>query len=241
MTNGTKGAKGSTSSAVTKKPTLASSTTTRRTIRTRSSTGGAASEEPEPKEEDEEEEEEEEDENAMVLDHDPAPAPAARQIKSLRKPASTTATKPRAALGNKSTNGAGPIPTTGRASAKPSVAARLSTTEKARVRRERAQREVERAEKELAEAQEEEERLQRRAKKPKTSEPDFVYEEDEDDEVEDEVALDVKTGGRDEGWDDLDDGDEEDPLMVAAYVVEVYEYLRELEVRSSSLSTVHER
>jgi hypothetical protein len=32
-------------------------------------------------------------------------------------------------------------------------------------------------------------------------------------------------------WDDLDAGDEEDPLMVTEYVHEVYDYLREVEVR----------
>ena len=31
-------------------------------------------------------------------------------------------------------------------------------------------------------------------------------------------------------WEDLDEGDAEDPLMVSEYVVEIYDYLRELEV-----------
>jgi hypothetical protein len=41
--------------------------------------------------------------------------------------------------------------------------------------------------------------------------------------VEEELAKDA-------GWQDLDAGDEEDPLMVTEYVLEVYEYLREVEV-----------
>jgi G2/mitotic-specific cyclin 2 len=36
----------------------------------------------------------------------------------------------------------------------------------------------------------------------------------------------------DEGWVDLDAGDEDDPLMVSCYVTEVYDYLREIEVRT---------
>ena len=35
---------------------------------------------------------------------------------------------------------------------------------------------------------------------------------------------------KDAGWVDLDVGDEDDPLMVTAYVNEVYEYLKEIEV-----------
>lgn len=34
----------------------------------------------------------------------------------------------------------------------------------------------------------------------------------------------------DDEWDDLDEGDEDDPLMVSTYVVEIYDYLRKLEV-----------
>lgn len=36
---------------------------------------------------------------------------------------------------------------------------------------------------------------------------------------------------KDAGWEDLDLGDEDDPLMVSEYVKEVYEYLLEKEVR----------
>ena len=41
---------------------------------------------------------------------------------------------------------------------------------------------------------------------------------------------------KDAGWEDLDEGDEDDPLMVSSYVVEVYDYLRVLEVRRPFLS-----
>lgn len=45
---------------------------------------------------------------------------------------------------------------------------------------------------------------------------------DDDEEVE-EVPKDF-------GWEDLDIGDEEDPLMVAEYVKEIHEYMQEIEV-----------
>lgn len=35
---------------------------------------------------------------------------------------------------------------------------------------------------------------------------------------------------KDAGWEDLDIGDEDDPLMVTEYVVEIHEYMKELEV-----------
>lgn len=62
-----------------------------------------------------------------------------------------------------------------------------------------------------------------------------------DEEVEEEVNQDRKKRvkveleeevkpPKDAGWVDLDDGDEDDPLMVSEYVNEVYEYLIEKEV-----------
>ena len=39
---------------------------------------------------------------------------------------------------------------------------------------------------------------------------------------------------KDAGWVDLDAGDEEDPLMVAEYVVEIHDYMKELEVSSKT-------
>ncbi|GAA6063576.1 hypothetical protein JCM10212_003155 [Sporobolomyces blumeae] len=111
------------------------------------------------------------------------------------------------------------------------------------------------AELEEAKRQEEEELEQHRAKKLKTSEPEPMMVKEEEEELdeeeheeegeEDELAeeeerranskYEAEVDGqgavaKDEGWDDLDAGDEEDPLMVSAYVVEVYEYLRELEL-----------
>lgn len=82
---------------------------------------------------------------------------------------------------------------------------------------------------ELAKRAEEE----HKAKKARTSEPDeYEYEDEaEEEEEEEEVEVQGRSGAaRDEGWENLDDGDEEDPLMVSTYVVEVYEYLRELEL-----------
>ncbi|POY74741.1 hypothetical protein BMF94_2217 [Rhodotorula taiwanensis] len=79
----------------------------------------------------------------------------------------------------------------------------------------------------------------RRIKRQKTSEPeqyqpDFDDEEEADDDVEgprmSKWETEVEGRAKDEGWEDLDEGDEDDPLMVSTYVVEVYEYLRELEL-----------
>ena len=45
---------------------------------------------------------------------------------------------------------------------------------------------------------------------------------------------------KDAGWEDLDIGDEEDPLMVAEYVVEIHDYMKELEVRfTPTLNLLH--
>ncbi|BGP57727.1 hypothetical protein JCM8202_002380 [Rhodotorula sphaerocarpa] len=82
----------------------------------------------------------------------------------------------------------------------------------------------------------------RRVKRQKTSEPEpFLLKDEldeEDEEAENELEgprmskweTEVEGRAKDEGWEDLDEGDEEDPLMVSTYVVEVYEYLRELEL-----------
>ncbi|KAG9103740.1 G2/mitotic-specific cyclin [Ceratobasidium sp. 370] len=43
--------------------------------------------------------------------------------------------------------------------------------------------------------------------------------------------------GTTQRWDDLDAEDENDPLMVAEYVVEIFEYMKELEIRSMPSST----
>ncbi|BGP51020.1 G2/mitotic-specific cyclin [Rhodotorula kratochvilovae] len=87
----------------------------------------------------------------------------------------------------------------------------------------------------------------RQVKKQRTSEPEYLRaqlgdedDEGEEDELDDEDAeagprmakweTEVEARPKDYGWEDLDEGDEEDPLMVSAYVVEVYDYLRELEL-----------
>ncbi|KAG9077552.1 G2/mitotic-specific cyclin [Ceratobasidium sp. UAMH 11750] len=43
--------------------------------------------------------------------------------------------------------------------------------------------------------------------------------------------------GTTQRWDDLDAEDENDPLMVAEYVVEIFEYMKELEIRTMPSST----
>ena len=74
-----------------------------------------------------------------------------------------------------------------------------------------------------------------RVKRLRTSEPDHalasIDEADVDEDADPDMAL--LEPAKDEGWEDLDAGDEDDPLMVSEYVNEVYDYLRGLEVRSS--------
>lgn len=86
----------------------------------------------------------------------------------------------------------------------------------------------------------------RDAKRLRTSEPDppagDVFDVGVDEEVAYEEAVKkarlafetkpktLKEG--EEGWEDLDAGDEDDPLMVTEYVGEVYDYMLKLEVRT---------
>ena len=74
-----------------------------------------------------------------------------------------------------------------------------------------------------------------RVKRLRTSEPDHalpsVDELDVDEDADADLA--VLEAAKDEGWEDLDAGDEDDPLMVSEYVNEVYDYLRGLEVRAA--------
>lgn len=59
--------------------------------------------------------------------------------------------------------------------------------------------------------------------------------------VEEEEDLGAKTAVEEEkqDWEDLDAGDECDPLMVSEYVVEIFEYLQELEVGFSLHFCMH--
>ncbi|KAL8280705.1 hypothetical protein RQP46_007028 [Phenoliferia psychrophenolica] len=238
-----------------------SSTTATRRYGTRSSTGGsvAADEEPEPEEEDdydeqereEQQDEEEDQDDDMVLDDNPVPEPAVRHRAIKAVPSRAASTKAASAsnvpttrlpLGSKRVNtGAaststiavatkkGAASTSARAGGlnnKPaaaragslahahapqanSVQARRSLKEKAEVLR-KAQEDFEEAERTVQ---------QHKAKKAKTSEPDYAFHDDDPD-------------AKDAGWEDLDEGDEDDPLMVSSYVVEVYEYLRVLELKT---------
>lgn len=266
MTNGSK-AKAGSSTAATKpaatKPTAAAApagSSTRRTYRTRSSTGGATSavkEEPIR-----EEGEGEEASDAMAIDGADDVKPA-RQIKSLKRTAAgtsktvtgTTAATRRPALAAKRANSAST--STAREAKGKAVAAVKQTppvVREARRRRAEAEERHRAALEELEEAKLEEEQLEaelamqreleaqggRVAKKARTSEPEYAKEfaDEEDDFIEVDAGArvskyetEVEPRPKDEGWEDLDVDDDEDPLMVSAYVVEVYEYLRELEVR----------
>lgn len=50
-------------------------------------------------------------------------------------------------------------------------------------------------------------------------------------DVGSEMQEEVDEIPKDAGWEDLDAGDESDPLMVAEYVVEIHDYMKDLEVR----------
>jgi G2/mitotic-specific cyclin 1/2 len=98
------------------------------------------------------------------------------------------------------------------------------------------------------EPEEDEEEEQRVFKKRRTSsdapEPESKVEEEEEDV---EAALEARLGAEmrafakqeeadpEEGWDDLDAEDGDDPLMVSEYVVEIFQYMRQLEVSVYSL------
>lgn len=236
-----------------------SSTTAPRRYGTRSSTGGSAVQEREEQEEEEEveedddepaEDDDDDDDDAMVLDDAPVPAPAPRRVvKAMRKSVVGASSKPSGVpiavairpLGAKRTNTSGSTSnavagglkkpsgslagTNGRVVIKPRTAATAGagSVQARRIVKEKAEA-LRKAEQELEEAE-----LvvqQHKAKKAKTSEGDYFDPDVEDADDDDEEAKDA-------GWEDLDEGDEDDPLMVSTYVVEVYEYLRELEVRAS--------
>lgn len=57
---------------------------------------------------------------------------------------------------------------------------------------------------------------------PDEDDVESVQDEGDDDDLYEEA--------KDAGWEDLDIGDEEDPLMVTEYVVEIHDYMKELEV-----------
>ncbi|GAA5886381.1 hypothetical protein JCM6882_001622 [Rhodosporidiobolus microsporus] len=232
----------------------ASSTTTRRTYRTRSSTGGATSavkEEPIA---------EEPASDAMAIDDDLKPSTrVTKSLKrtasgtTKASTTSTTAAARRPALAAKRTNTTGVSARGAKAAAAGGKPAKLTppAVRNARVRRaeaeakhraaleelEAARMQEEQLEAELAAQRELEEENGRLAKKARTSEPHL--EEDEEEEEDEEVGVEgrvskyeteVEPRPKDEGWEDLDRDDEDDPLMVSAYVVEVYQYLRELEL-----------
>lgn len=60
-----------------------------------------------------------------------------------------------------------------------------------------------------------------------TSQAKIEQDEDEDDYVDEDLPKDY-------GWEDLDLGDEEDPLMVSEYVREIHDYMKDLEVRQQT-------
>lgn len=64
--------------------------------------------------------------------------------------------------------------------------------------------------------------------------------------IESDVGIDVDQdeevdeNAKDYGWEDLDIGDEEDPLMVTEYVREIHDYMKELEVGFSYCCVTHQ-
>ncbi|GAA5870463.1 hypothetical protein JCM8547_004039 [Rhodosporidiobolus lusitaniae] len=255
VTNGSK-AKAGTSAAATKaavQPTAAAPTTTnRRTYRTRSSTGGATSavkEEPIA--------EEDLVSDAMAIDgaEDVKPTRAGKSLKrtasgTTKASTSTAAATRRPALAAKRTNSTVSGSMRGAAVANGKAVKAVKATKETPpvirdIRRRRAEAEelaeMLRAQEEQAMAefnaqQELEAQEGRMVKKARTSEPEQAPpDEEEEDELDEETRVskyetEVEPRPKDEGWEDLDVDDDEDPLMVSAYVVEVYEYLRELEL-----------
>ncbi|GAA5904823.1 hypothetical protein JCM5296_005082 [Sporobolomyces johnsonii] len=256
VTNGSKAKNAASASVPAKaasKAASSSTSTVRRTYRTRSSIGGTSAIKEAPAEDEQEAGDEPSD--AMAIDDAEVDEKrAARQVKPLRRSAAAAAAASKAststtgarrpALAAKRTNST----TTSRATS--GVAAKAGKVTPVAVRAARRRREEAEAkhqaalaELEAARKQEEEELEQHRAKKLRTSEPEYLREMAGEDEEGEEAELaeeerrvskyEVEVegqGAKDEGWEDLDAGDEEDPLMVSAYVVEVYEYLRELEL-----------
>ncbi|RXW17651.1 hypothetical protein EST38_g8204 [Candolleomyces aberdarensis] len=155
-----------------------------------------------------------EDENAMVVDHHPQPPAAGERIQSL--------TVRRSLLTSQDTKNVIPPK-------------RSDGTRGHRVQRPKAEQE------------EDEEEEQRVFKKRRTSsdapEPESKAPEEEEEE-DIEAVLEARMGAEmrafakeaeadpEEGWDDLDAEDGDDPLMVSEYVVEIFQYMRQLEVKT---------
>lgn len=228
-----------------------------RTIRTRSSTGGVDEEEMRVKAEEDESRLEEDD--AMVLD-EPAPAPRvvkslrrpAATNSTSKVPVQAPVAVRRPPLASRSTNTTSNLARpTNASTAKVSSTRGVPTAAalRAKERREQAEKNARAAEKELEEARLEEQReleLTRAAKRQKTSPmtrdedmdeedmEDLAVDFEDEEDVEDESRWELESQqvglAKDYGWEDLDECDDDDPLMVSAYVVEIYEYLREIEV-----------
>ncbi|KAM0786795.1 hypothetical protein ACM66B_002229 [Microbotryomycetes sp. NB124-2] len=228
----------------------------RRVYRTRASIGAASSVDKVKAESSEQViPAEDEDDNAMAVDDEaedarpPAPVevPVARPVRTLKRTSTAVSASGSGGGGSSTTTALGPtrrLPL-GQKSANATTSikqedgkekvSKATLAMRARRRREEAEKRQREAARELELARQEEEELAgHKAKKARTSEPDHdvneylnvaTYEA-EVEEREHELARRPK----DYGWEDLDEGDEEDPMMVSAYVVEVYEYLRELEL-----------
>ncbi|KAK4057503.1 G2/mitotic-specific cyclin [Microbotryomycetes sp. JL221] len=160
-------------------------------------------------------------------------------LKAESSKAAVTQTR-RAPLATKSTNANSRGSTAATTIVQGDKVSKATLAMRARRRREEAEQKQREAELELEIARREEEELvgSHRNKKARTSEPERYDQDDlknnaawfeaEVEETKDALARRPK----DYGWEDLDEGDEEDPMMVSAYVVEVYEYLRELELKT---------
>lgn len=252
------------SATTSKVVSVASSNTATRTYRTRSSTGGSAVKLDDhgnlvPQEGDDDammvDAAESDSKSAVEI-------PVAKPARTLKRTASNVSTlaagsnqggaskkvatsannTKRAPLGSKRANATASTSTTnaaGPAVSKATLALRArQRRELAEQKRLAAEAEVEAARREEEEALAEQQALANMLSSEAESNvkrfDDDAYATDSEVEGEDEVAVEDRP--KDYGWEDLDDGDEEDPLMVSAYVVEVYEYLRELEVSRRSCS-----
>ncbi|GAA6018073.1 hypothetical protein JCM10207_006072 [Rhodosporidiobolus poonsookiae] len=236
----------------------ASSTTTRRSYRTRSSTGGAGTSAVKEVNEEAPAEEADEPSDAMAIDDADDAKPKTKSLKRTAGGVTRTVTAARRpALAAKRANSATTTRAAtraGKAVAVPTVAKQTPpAVREARLRRAEAEERHRQAFEELEAARLQEEQLEaelaaqreleiesgRVVKKARTSEAEYLGVRDEEDELEEDEEgaavvskweTEVEARPKDDGWEDLDKDDDEDPLMVSAYVVEVYEYLRELEL-----------
>jgi len=182
----------------------------------------------------------------MVLDEvKPSEAPSKRAIKPIKKESSTRPITRKASTTDVQQNAgmfeyAGPSGQAKAASSKTSTAPLAHRRQASRLNKAAPSNTIENG---LLEAPYDAGHV---AKKVRTSEPDEALKENQPDQnlgKEKVVKKEATRGAKSQlasaqqkavehDWEDLDEGDEEDPLMVKEYVTEIYHYMRELELET---------